>query len=83
MNKTASEIADQVLVKVAAVLTAKKRDALSKKQFVFPKKGEYPINDKAHARNALARVSQFGSSSQKAKVRAKVRAKYPSIKQGK
>lgn len=41
--------------------------------------GKYPIEDKAHARNALARVSQFGSSSEKAKVRAKVHAKYPNI----
>lgn len=42
-------------------------------------KGGYPIADKAHARNALARVSQFGSSSEKATVRAKVRAKFPGI----
>jgi hypothetical protein len=42
-------------------------------------KGGYPIPDAAHARNALARVSQFGSPSQKAEVRAKVHAKFPGI----
>lgn len=41
--------------------------------------GRYPIEDASHARNALARVSQHGSSSEKATVRAKVHAKYPSI----
>jgi hypothetical protein len=42
--------------------------------------GSYPIPDASHARNALARVSQFGSSAQKAKVRAKVKSKFPGIK---
>jgi hypothetical protein len=64
-----------------ARLTAAKRKALPASQFALGK-GHYPINDPAHARNALARVSQFGSSSQKAKVRAAVRRKYPGIKQG-
>jgi hypothetical protein len=44
-----------------------------------PGKGSYPIPDASHARNALARVSQFGSSAEKAEVRAKVHAKFPSI----
>lgn len=41
--------------------------------------GSYPIPDKSHARNALARVAQHGSSAEKAKVRAKVHAKFPGI----
>jgi hypothetical protein len=41
--------------------------------------GSYPIPDASHARNALSRVSQFGSSAEKAKVRAKVHAKFPGI----
>lgn len=44
--------------------------------------GSYPINTPNRGRNALARVSQFGSSQQKAEVRAKVKQKYPSIGQG-
>jgi hypothetical protein len=39
----------------------------------------YPIEDRAHARNALARVSQHGTSAEKATVRRKVHAKYPTM----
>lgn len=62
-----------------AKLTYKARKKLPKKSFVFPGKRAYPIEDKAHARNALSRVSQFGSPSEKAAVKAKVHAKYPAI----
>ena len=63
-----------------AKLTAAARKKIPAKNFALPG-GRYPIEDKAHARNALARVSQHGSSSEKAKVRAKVHAKYPDIGQ--
>ncbi len=48
-------------------LSYEEKKELPKKEFVIKKKkgemkGSYPIEDKAHARNALARVSQFGSS---------------------
>ena len=59
-------------------LTSKQRKKLPAKDFALGK-GHYPINDKNHARNALARVSQFGTPAQKAKVRAAVHRKYPSI----
>ena len=59
-------------------LTSEKRNALPTKTFALPNR-RYPINDASHARNALARVSQFGSSSEKATVRAKVRRKFPTI----
>lgn len=62
-----------------AKLTAKKRNSLKKSQFAEPGKRAYPINDLAHARNALARVSQFGSPAEKAKVRAAVHKKFPGI----
>jgi hypothetical protein len=39
----------------------------------------YPIHDRAHGANALARVQQNGTPEEKAKVRAKVRAKYPDL----
>ena len=61
-----------------AKLTAKKRNALPAKSFAGPDRS-YPIEDKSHARNALARVSQFGTAALKAKVRAKVHRKYPDI----
>lgn len=61
-------------------LKAAARNKLPAKSFAGPDRS-YPINDVSHARNALARVSQFGTSELKAKVRAKVHAKYPGIKQ--
>ena len=41
-----------------AELNAEKRDKLSNKDFAEPDKRAYPIEDKAHARNAKARASQ-------------------------
>lgn len=63
-----------------AKLTTAARKKIAPKNFAGPDRS-YPIEDKAHARNALARVAQHGSSALKAKVRAKVHAKYPSIGQ--
>jgi hypothetical protein len=71
-----------------AKLTTAARKKLPAKSFALPGKGEgphgkgagsYPIPDKAHARNALARVAQHGTPAEKAKVRAKVHAKFPAI----
>jgi hypothetical protein len=66
-----------------AKLTTKARSKLKSSSFAIPSKkpgsGSYPIPDKSHARNALARVAQHGSPSEKARVRAKVHAKYPGI----
>jgi hypothetical protein len=71
-----------------AVLSTAARKKLPKSQFALPGKGEgpqgkgagsYPIPDRKHAQNALARVSQHGSSSEKAAVRAKVKKKYPDM----
>jgi hypothetical protein len=61
-----------------AKLTAAARKAIQTSEFAGPHRS-YPISDASHARNALSRVSQFGSSSLKAKVRAKVHHMYPSI----
>ena len=61
-----------------AKLNAKSRNALPSKDFAGPDRS-YPIEDKSHARNALARVSQHGSPAEKAKVRAAVHKKYPDI----
>jgi hypothetical protein len=65
-----------------ARLTAKHRNSLPAKSFAGPDRS-YPINDMSHARNALARVSQFGTSELKAKVRAAVHRKFPGIEQHK
>ena len=63
-----------------AKLTTKERKDLPAKDFAAGK-GHYPIEDENHARNALARVSQYGSPDQKAEVRRKVHAKFPGIGQ--
>ena len=66
-----------------ATLTWAQRKGLARGKFVFPAKkpggGSYPIPDASHARNALARVSQHGSPAEKARVRAAVRRRFPSI----
>ena len=61
-----------------AKLTAGKRNALPGKAFAGPERS-YPINNASHARNALSRVSQFGTDDLKARVRAKVHKKFPTI----
>jgi len=61
-------------------LTTKTRKDLPDSAFVFPGERKYPIHDIAHARNALARVSQHGTPEEKAKVRAAVYRKYPELK---
>jgi hypothetical protein len=74
--------------KKGGILSAKQRQGLPRSDFALPGKGKgpkgagagsYPIPDASHARNALARVSQFGSPAEKAAVRAKVHSKYPGI----
>jgi hypothetical protein len=62
-------------------LTTAARKHLSKGTFVFQKDRRYPIPDKSHAQNALARVSQHGSAAEKAKVRSAVHRKFPDIHQ--
>jgi hypothetical protein len=59
-------------------LTPKARKAIPTGEFALAGR-RYPIEDKRHARNALARVSQHGTSAEKATVRRKVHAKYPGI----
>lgn len=66
-----------------ARITTKQRKALPKSDFAVPPKapgsGSYPIEDKAHARNALSRVSANGSPAEKAQVRAAVKRKFPGV----
>ncbi len=61
-----------------AKLTTNARKRIKPSNFALPGR-RYPIEDASHARNALSRVSQFGSPAEKATVRAKVKRKYPGI----
>jgi len=60
-----------------AKLSSKERKALPGKDFAGPDRS-YPVPDRSHAANALARVANK-SPEVKAEVRAKVHAKYPDM----
>ncbi len=66
-----------------AKLTARGRKRIKKGNFALPEKKAYPIHDISHARNALARVAQHGTASEKARVRRAVYKKYPSLRKKK
>lgn len=68
-------------------LDAEEREKLPKEDFALPGKrshsggeGGYPIENRGHAQDALARVAQHGSPSEKKEVREKVHEKYPDMK---
>jgi hypothetical protein len=60
-----------------SALSAKKRKNLPNSSFALPSKKAYPIPDKSHAVNALARSS---GKPEEATVRKAVVKKYPSLK---
>ena len=62
-------------------LTAATRRKIPDSKFALPGR-RYPIEDEAHARNALARVAQDGTPAEKAIVRRKVRRLLPDLKEG-
>ena len=62
-------------------LTAAARRKIPDSKFALPGR-RYPIEDEAHARNALARVAQDGTPAEKAIVRRKVRRLLPDLKEG-
>jgi len=76
------------LLKEAAKLSYRERQRLPDSAFAIvyrdPKTGEkirkYPIHDRAHAKNALARVAQFGTPEEREIVRRKVYQRYPDLK---
>lgn len=62
----------------AAVLTSKQRGNLPESAFALPGR-RYPIHDRAHAANALARVAQNGTPDEKRRVKAAVCRRYPDM----
>jgi len=60
-------------------LTYRQRQELPCRDFADCKNRKYPIENKAHARDALARVSANGTPKEKALVRRRVHERYPSI----
>lgn len=63
-----------------ASLTARGRKRIKRSNFALPRERKYPIQDIAHARNALARVAQYGTKSEQRRVRVAVGRKYPSLR---
>ncbi len=61
-------------------LTYAQRQRLHPQSFALEKERKYPLNDISHARNALARVSAFGTKAEKQEVRREVYAKYPELR---
>ena len=62
-----------------SVLTAAGRAKIKPKNFVYPGSKSYPIQDRAHARNALARAAQSQTKGSYETVARAVHAKYPEI----
>lgn len=64
-----------------ASLTSTERDDLPPSKFAIPPSngnpGKYPIHDRSHAANALARVKQAGSPSEQSQVVQAVCKLYP------
>jgi len=60
-------------------LKSKTRKKLPDSSFAIPSKRKYPIHDRSHAANALARVAQHGTPAEKKQVRAAVCKKYPDL----
>jgi hypothetical protein len=70
-------------------LTGAKRNKMPSSDFALPGRGKgksgkgsgsYPIPDKAHARDALARGAQHASSGELATIKRAVHRKFPGIK---
>jgi len=59
-------------------LTPEARNALPDTSFAL-KGRRYPIHNKAHAQNALARIHQYGSEKERVLVKAAVHKKYPNL----
>lgn len=67
-----------LLYKIAAEMTYKARKNLGTGDFALPGR-RYPIHDRPHARNALARVAQHGTPSEQKQVRQAVHSRFPDV----
>lgn len=64
--------------KTGAVTDADARKKIPADAYALPGK-RYPIHDEAHARHAMARISQNGTPAEKSKVKSAVQKKYPKL----
>ena len=80
ISMTVQRRLSMLVVRWMARLTPRGRKRIKRSNFALPRERKYPIHDIAHARNALARVAQYGTASEKRRVRAAVARKYPSLR---
>lgn len=66
-----------------AKLKGKTRRKLPASAFAYPSTRKYPIHDRSHARNALARAASSKTSGTYAHVAAAVNRRYPGMAKGK
>lgn len=66
-----------------AKLKKGQRRKLPASAFAYPSSRKYPIHDKSHARNALARAGSSKTSGTYAHVAAAVNRRYPGMAKGK
>jgi hypothetical protein len=57
------------------------RKRMSSASFGLPQQRKYRLDTRAHAVNALARAAQHATPAQRAQIRRRAKAKYPSIGQ--
>lgn len=62
-----------------ATLSTRRRNRLRDQSFAIPETRSYPIHNRRHAANALARVAQHGSPAQRARVRRAVCRRFPTL----
>jgi len=60
-------------------LTYRERQELPDNAFAIPHERKYPVYNQKHARNALARVSRFGTDYEKVMICKAVATRYPMI----
>lgn len=61
-------------------LSYAQKKKLPNSAFALPRERKYPLTSLSHGKNALARVSAFGTKKEQDIVRRKVYKKYPSLK---
>jgi hypothetical protein len=69
-----------VVSESVAKLTTEQRNTLPDSDFAIPETRSYPIMDRAHAVDALARVSGNGTQEEKRRVAMAVHRRYPDLR---
>jgi hypothetical protein len=77
---TATVTTIRARTKAMAVLHAAERKKLPTKVFGLPEQRKYPLEDKAHARSALAYAKHDATPEDQKRIKSKVKRLFPSMK---